>query len=72
MHVMQKASRQMNMAANAPPPAAPMMMYRSSLLSMTLPGAVASLVAIKKAESNIKLRSKVQLYNRKATDAYIH
>ena len=46
MHVMQKASRQMSMAANAPPPAAPMMIYRSSLLSITLPGTVASLAII--------------------------
>ena len=57
MHVMQKANRQMSMAANAPPPAAPMMMYRSNLLSITLhPGTVASLAIIlgEKVESNIK------------------
>ena len=43
-HVMQKANRHMSMAATAPPPAAPMMMYRSSLSSITLsPGTVAAL-----------------------------
>ena len=61
MHVMQKANRQMSMAANAPPPAAPMMIYRSSLLSITLPGAVISL-AIKKKLDKINKQKYSYIY----------
>ena len=55
MHVMQKANRQMSMAANAPPPAAPMMMYRSNL---TLLGAVASLAIILEKKGRIQHKIK--------------
>lgn len=64
MHAMQKASRQMSMAMNAPPPAAPMMMYTSCLLSIILPpGTVASVAIfiVEKRMNKIMSRSTVTL-----------